>query len=209
VRKVDLRTAWSPPGRGQQDVNKPKVLRNVGPSIGYKLRDAAGQAREFHNYMLPVDTGDGVPVFLLGMREKPEPTHSAICACRPTRTARWMASALRAALGDAADARPRGARYARAPPIRRGPSWREQLRASATRALALFAGAERVKAKATSGLLAVSPSSWSSTCPRPSARAPARCWCASSTGAVRAAQPEPRIGRPGGRCRATTRPRPS
>jgi cytochrome c biogenesis protein len=32
-----------------------KVLRNVGPSITYKLRDAAGQAVEYHNYMLPVE----------------------------------------------------------------------------------------------------------------------------------------------------------
>jgi cytochrome c biogenesis protein len=48
------------------------VLRNIGPSIGYKLRDAAGQAREYQNYMLPVDTGDGPPVFLLGVRERPE-----------------------------------------------------------------------------------------------------------------------------------------
>ena len=32
-------------------------------------RDAAGQAREFNNYMLPMELGDGVPAFLLGMRE--------------------------------------------------------------------------------------------------------------------------------------------
>lgn len=44
-------------------------MRNIGPSVGYKLRDASGQAREFQNYMLPVDTGEGQPVFLLGVRE--------------------------------------------------------------------------------------------------------------------------------------------
>lgn len=44
-----------------------KQLRNIGPSIGYKLRDDAGQAREYRNYMAPVDFGDG-PMFLLGMR---------------------------------------------------------------------------------------------------------------------------------------------
>jgi cytochrome c biogenesis protein len=32
--------------------------------------------------MLPVDMGDGVPVFLLGVRSAAEP--SATCACRPT-----------------------------------------------------------------------------------------------------------------------------
>ena len=38
----------------------------------YKLRDKNGQAREFNNYMLPVDMGDGgQQVFLLGMRESP------------------------------------------------------------------------------------------------------------------------------------------
>ena len=49
-----------------------KELRNVGPSITYKLRDAAGQAREFHNYMLPVKMGNDEndpAVFLLGVRE--------------------------------------------------------------------------------------------------------------------------------------------
>ncbi len=44
VRKVDLRSdIESRLGSGHK-TNKPKVLRNIGPSIGYKLRDAAGQA---------------------------------------------------------------------------------------------------------------------------------------------------------------------
>jgi cytochrome c biogenesis protein len=46
----------------------PKVLRNVGPSFSYKLRDAAGQAVEYTNYMLPIDI-DGTSMFLLGVRE--------------------------------------------------------------------------------------------------------------------------------------------
>ncbi|MEZ4142170.1 hypothetical protein QUR44_24400, partial [Salmonella enterica] len=59
VRKVDLRQSIeSRLGAGNKTAT-PKELRNVGPSVTYKLRDAAGQAREFHNYMLPVDTGDG------------------------------------------------------------------------------------------------------------------------------------------------------
>ncbi len=49
---------------------KEKDMRNVGPSVGYKLRDAAGQAREFHNYMLPMFL-DGRQVLLAGMRENP------------------------------------------------------------------------------------------------------------------------------------------
>ncbi len=46
-----------------------KALRNIGPSITYKLRDLAGQATEFHNYMQPVVMEEGeAPVFLLGLR---------------------------------------------------------------------------------------------------------------------------------------------
>ena len=48
-------------------------LRNVGPSFNYKLRDTAGQAREFHSYMLPIDL-DGAPVFLVGVRNSPDET---------------------------------------------------------------------------------------------------------------------------------------
>lgn len=49
---------------------KEKELRNVGPSFSYKLRDAAGQAREYNNYMLPMLL-DGRQVLLSGMRENP------------------------------------------------------------------------------------------------------------------------------------------
>ncbi len=62
--------AWARPTRPAT----PKELRNVGPSVSYKLRDAAGQAREFHNYMLPVktDPGENSPaVYLMGVRETP------------------------------------------------------------------------------------------------------------------------------------------
>lgn len=47
-----------------------KKLINIGPSITYKLRDAAGQAREYQNYMVPVSL-DGLSVFLLGVRDTP------------------------------------------------------------------------------------------------------------------------------------------
>jgi cytochrome c biogenesis protein len=43
---------------------------NIGPSITYKLRDEAGQAREFHNYMLPINL-DGGRYYLAGVRETP------------------------------------------------------------------------------------------------------------------------------------------
>ena len=69
VRKVDLRNAIEARlGAGHKTATE-KNLRNVGPSIGYKLRDAAGQAREFQNYMVPVEMEAGQPVYLLGVRD--------------------------------------------------------------------------------------------------------------------------------------------
>jgi len=53
------------------NTTKAKTLRNVGPSINYKLRDQSGQAREFHTYMLPVEL-EGVRVFLAGVRNTPD-----------------------------------------------------------------------------------------------------------------------------------------
>lgn len=47
-----------------------KDLKNVGPSVQYKLRDKTGQAREYHNYMQSIQL-DGDYVFLTGMRETP------------------------------------------------------------------------------------------------------------------------------------------
>jgi cytochrome c biogenesis protein len=145
VRKVDLGHELQSRLGAANKVNKPKVLRNIGPSIGYKLRDAAGQAREYQNYMVPVDMGDGMPVFLLGVRDKPE---------QPFRYLRVPADEngtmdgfvhMRAALADA-DLRAKAVeRYiARASDPKR-PELGEQLRTSATRALALFSGAERIK----------------------------------------------------------------
>ncbi|MBC3907582.1 cytochrome c biogenesis protein ResB [Undibacterium umbellatum] len=47
-----------------------KDLKNVGPSLQYKLRDKTGQAREFHNYMQPVLI-DGAYMILAGTRDTP------------------------------------------------------------------------------------------------------------------------------------------
>lgn len=52
-----------------------KELRNVGPSFQYKIRDTQGQAREYFNYMQPIEL-EGRPYLLSGMREAPnEPFH--------------------------------------------------------------------------------------------------------------------------------------
>ncbi len=51
--------------------SKPQTLRNIGPSVQYKIRDTTGQAQEFNHYMLPLEI-DGEWVFLAGMRENPQ-----------------------------------------------------------------------------------------------------------------------------------------
>lgn len=45
-------------------------LKNVGPSVHYRIIGADGQATEYTNYMLPIEL-DGTPVFLAGMRHSP------------------------------------------------------------------------------------------------------------------------------------------
>lgn len=77
--------------------NKTKDLKNVGPSVQYKLRDKTGQAREYHNYMQPV-LADGAYVFLTGMRDSPsEPfRYLRIPADDDDSVAEWMR--LRAAI---------------------------------------------------------------------------------------------------------------
>ena len=47
-----------------------KQLKNVGPSVQYKVRDKTGQAREYNNYMLPTEL-DGRVYYLTGVRERP------------------------------------------------------------------------------------------------------------------------------------------
>jgi len=76
-----------------------KDLKNVGPSVQYKLRDKTGQAREFHNYMQPV-TIDGDTVFMAGVRANPSDPFSylRIPADDEHSVREWMR--LRAALQD-------------------------------------------------------------------------------------------------------------
>jgi cytochrome c biogenesis protein len=151
VRKVDLRESIdSRLGAANKTVTK-KELRNVGPSITYKLRDAAGQAREFHNYMLPVDAGDGVPSYLMGMRETPsEPfRYLRIPADDEGNMDGFMR--LRAALADTALRELAVRRYAASAVDPARPELGAQLAASAGRALALFAGAESQGGQAGKG----------------------------------------------------------
>ncbi|RST53740.1 cytochrome c biogenesis protein ResB [Variovorax sp. MHTC-1] len=150
VRKVDLTSGIESRLGAANKTNKPKVLRNIGPSIGYKLRDAAGQAREYQNYMVPVDTGDGQPVFLLGMRERPEEPFRYLRVPADDQGSMDSFVRMRGALADA-DTRTRAIeRYIVRATDPKRPELAEQLRISAGRALALFAGTERAKADAVS-----------------------------------------------------------
>ncbi len=156
VRKVDLRAALDARlGAANKTVTQ-KELRNVGPSITYKLRDAAGQAREFHNYMLPVDLGDGVPVFLLGMRDTPAENFRYLRV--PADEDGSMAGffRLRQALADEKMREQAVLAYARQATDPARPQLAEQLAASTSRALALFAGAEAGPDQPGGGLQAVS-----------------------------------------------------
>lgn len=119
-----------------------KDLKNVGPSVQYKLRDKTGQAREYHNYMQPVEL-DGSYVFLTGMRETPnEPfRYLRIPADDKDSVEEWMR--LRAAVFDP-DLRAEAARrYAQqAMPLAREKAdvLRDQLQKSSLRGLEIFAG---------------------------------------------------------------------
>jgi cytochrome c biogenesis protein len=156
VRKVDLRASLDASLGAANKSKSKKELRNVGPSVSYKLRDGAGQAREFNNYMLPVEMGEGVPVFLLGMRETPaEPfRYLRIPADTEGSTAGFMR--MRYALMDAAVRELAVKRYADKAVDRKNPELSKQLAASATRALALFAGGDGAsKGAPVAGLQAV------------------------------------------------------
>ncbi len=131
-------------------------MRNIGPSIGYKLRDSAGQAREFHNYMLPVDMGEGVPVFLLGTRDTPSEPFRYLRAPADDKGNLDGFIALRKALASPTAREEAVSRYVAKASDSQRPELAAQLNASALRALALFAGAEKVGDKTVNGLQAIS-----------------------------------------------------
>jgi cytochrome c biogenesis protein len=118
-----------------------KDLKNVGPSVQYKLRDKTGQAREYQNYMQPV-TIEGDTVFLAGVRANPSDPFSylRIPADDEHSVREWMR--LRAALQDPALRQKAAASYAAQamPQSKAGDALRGQLEASALKGLEIFAG---------------------------------------------------------------------
>jgi cytochrome c biogenesis protein len=150
VRKVDLVSSFAGAvgdhlGSGAKTANK-KELHNVGPSVSYKLRDASGQAREFNNYMLPVEL-DGQRVFLAGARDKPEQDlhYLRIPADDKDSVDGW--ARLREGLLDPAMRDKAAMRYVTFATPKDKPEMAEQLKVTAVRALALFAGAESARPK--------------------------------------------------------------
>lgn len=119
-----------------------KDLRNVGPSVQYKLRDKTGQAREFSNYMQSIKVDDAY-VFLAGVRDTPDEAfrYLRIPADDDDSLQEWMR--LRAALMNPELRAAAARRYAERaiPQSREGiATLRVQLEQSALRGLSLFAG---------------------------------------------------------------------
>lgn len=125
------------------DPDGDKDLKNVGPSVQYKLRDHTGQAREYMNYMQPV-TLEGAQVYLAGVRSNPSENFSFLRIPSDERygVGDWMR--LRAALSDPAARQEAATRYAaRAMGADgRGGALAGQLKDSAARTLDIFAGAD-------------------------------------------------------------------
>ena len=155
VRAVNLReTIEGRLGSGHKTSTK-KELRNIGPSVSYKLRDAAGQAHEYNNYMAPVDMGDGQAVFLLGMRDNPGEAYRYMRVPADEKASMDGFVRLRAALQSPELREQAVQRYARQAVDPKRPDLAKPLADSATRALGLFAGLEPGKGQAVAGLQAL------------------------------------------------------
>ena len=144
VRKVDLAdTLHQHLGSGAKS-STPKQLHNVGPSFSYRLRDAAGQAREYNNYVAPIEL-EGQRVFLAGVRESPNDSfrYLRIPADEDMSMDGWLR--MRQHLIDPVMREGAAHQYAIAAAPADNPAMTQQLEQTAKRALALFAGVEGVK----------------------------------------------------------------
>lgn len=118
-----------------------KTLRNIGPSFKYKLRDPAGQAREYHHYMVATEL-EGQRVFLHGVRDEADADfrYLRLPADENDGLQGWLR--LRRALADPQLRDAAARRYAELAAPRA--ELREQVLGTAQRTLALFAGSEKV-----------------------------------------------------------------
>ncbi|WP_197407999.1 cytochrome c biogenesis protein ResB [Lampropedia cohaerens] len=157
VRRVDLRSTLATHLGAGNKTTRPQVLRNVGPSITYRLRDAAGQAVEFHNYMLAADLDDGVPVYLLGVRQQPSEPMRYVRIPQDSAASMDDFLRLQRALYDAPSRAQAVAAYVSRALVTDRTDLRAQLEASARRAMALFVGegAPAPQGRPTAGLQAL------------------------------------------------------
>jgi len=139
VRGVNLADLSKHLGSGARPAGN-KQLVNIGPSVTYKLRDAAGQAREYQNFMVPVEL-DGHRMFLLGVRDTPAESfrYLRVPADDAMSLQGWLR--LRQALNDKVLRDEAARRFGAASGPADRPEVREQLTVSAQRSLDLFAGA--------------------------------------------------------------------
>jgi cytochrome c biogenesis protein len=138
---VDLSqaSAWAQHLGSGSKGDQAKQLHNVGPLVSYKLRDPAGQAKEFQNYMLP-SLVEGEQVFLLGVRELPsEPfRYLRVPADENMQMAGWLR--LQNALLDPSLRSLAAKQVAQLRMPASQPALRDQLQVSAEQILTLFAG---------------------------------------------------------------------
>ncbi len=142
ARGVNFQSLTKQLGSGAQKGDK--KLTNIGPSVTYKLRDAAGQAREFRNYMVPVHL-NGQSVFLLGARNSQMEgfRFARIPADENMSMEGWLS--LRSALHDPAMRLEAARRFAVAGAESGKPEQIEQLKVSAEHVIDIYAGASFVK----------------------------------------------------------------
>ena len=118
-----------------------KSLHNVGPSFSYKLRDSAGQAKEFNNYMAPVDV-DGQRKFLFGVRDVPGEPYRYLRIPADDKMSLDGFIQLKTDLNNDAMREMAVNRYVAKMAVNKSPETLNALRGSASRALALFAGVD-------------------------------------------------------------------
>jgi cytochrome c biogenesis protein len=131
--------------------SKPLDLHNVGPSVQYKVRGTDGQAREFNNYMAPVEI-DGERVFLAGVRLAPEDPfrYLRIPADNSGTVKEWIM--LRAAMQNPAIRAQAAHRFAERSVTEQNEALREHLEESASRVLTLFAGGDEGAGRSPGGV---------------------------------------------------------
>jgi cytochrome c biogenesis protein len=115
---------------------KNKNLRNIGPSVEYRLIDASGQATTFNQYMLPAEL-DGSRVLLAGVQESGRPGFKYLRMPVDDFDTAGEFMRVRAALASPADRAEAVKRFARA--YQGNATDQQALQASAQRALDTFA----------------------------------------------------------------------